>query len=260
MNRVESLSASLEDCRRDLSGAKTQLATHETLLEQATQELQASNGDLEIWQTIDQKVRFETRQVERYTSLAAQYQANVTSAEQALLNAQREATVQALRVQADLGNYNHDVAPDVAELLDCLERAAQAAGRIDQRWAQVVAGNDGLRALSERGVDVGLTSRLAPALLAVLERNPVDRVMCGPDWKPSSWDGLKGIETRLSASGLAGFISVGLFAHEPIVPADVAGQYRAQIRARLTPPAPAHVEQPVRAVVQRAPTELSDLA
>ncbi len=79
-NRVSILTSALSDRCLELEAAQSSLTEHETLLERASSELASSNGDFSIWEAIDQRVRFETRQVERYRGIAEQARGNVECA------------------------------------------------------------------------------------------------------------------------------------------------------------------------------------
>ena len=96
-DRVSILTSALADRRGELEQATIKLAEHSALLEQATAELGSSNGDFGIWQAIDQRVRFETRQVERYQGIVQQCSENVRCSETALANAKCEAEIEELQ-------------------------------------------------------------------------------------------------------------------------------------------------------------------
>jgi hypothetical protein len=114
-NRVAILTSALADRRSELEEAERKLAEHSTLLEQATAELTASNGDFEIWQRIDQRVRFERRQVERYQSIIQQCNQNVDCASKALAAAQRETAIEALQQsRAKRQSKAQSIAADIA--------------------------------------------------------------------------------------------------------------------------------------------------
>ena len=93
MNLVKSITKQLDARRAELEQAEASLSQHQNLLGQAKAELSASNGDFDIWQKIDERVRFEQRQVERYVGIVEQCTANVECARAALENAQRETEV-----------------------------------------------------------------------------------------------------------------------------------------------------------------------
>lgn len=97
MNRVDALTTSLNERCSELETARAKLAEHETLLSQAQVELQASNGDFATWESIDNRVRFETRQTERYRGIVEQCQENVRCSTTALESAQREQRISELQ-------------------------------------------------------------------------------------------------------------------------------------------------------------------
>ena len=116
-DRVAVLTAALADRRGEFDAAERKLAEHSVLLETATAELGSSNGDFGIWQAIDQRVRFETRQVERYQGIVQQCSENVRCSETALANAKCEAEIEELqRLEARQAEIDREALAKAARL------------------------------------------------------------------------------------------------------------------------------------------------
>jgi hypothetical protein len=219
MNLVTTMTKQLNARRSELEQSQASLAQHQALLEQAKVELAASNGDFDVWQGIDERVRFEQRQVERYAGIVEQCSANVECARAALASAQHDSEVEKFRSAID--DRKVVATTLVRTFVDMLERARSMAAQLDGLQQDEVRDCIALRELGAQQAPANLANAVA---LEIMNRNPGCSVLQA---------------AHLKYSGLAGMVAPSLCATSRVmqggspVTGDTLRMVLAQERVRL---------------------------
>lgn len=125
-NRTEILASALQDRKAELESTRAELIKHEAALATARDDLTAATGDFKKWAAADQRVRFESQEIERFQGVVAQCQGNVACAAEALAAAKREVHIADLTAthDANVAKLNTDATSFVDAALELLEQAA----------------------------------------------------------------------------------------------------------------------------------------